>query len=203
MILRTFVDTFTAQHTVNRLYVFFLSFRINAFNPHRAGMIAGTTFRTGCAVLFQLKQIESFEKPHQIPHRADNAPKPFDEKAAYQKRYCKKTSQIQICPIASLCGCKPFQWADVTKITACKSKSQKQDDPYPFDRLQKPVHSVCNNNRTDMQCLPQLIHQVLQKPCRAKEAAKDTPKKNKAKKRRYDKHDRIYYVADRKIRAEP
>lgn len=101
MILRTFMDTFSAHHAVNGLHMLLLPFCVNAFNPHGTDMIAGAAFRTGSAVLFQLEQVKSFEQPHQISHRADNAPEALDEKAANQQDYSKKTSQIQIRPIAS------------------------------------------------------------------------------------------------------
>ena len=88
------MDTLAAHHTVNCLHIFLIPFRVNAFNPHRAGMIAGSAFRAGSAVFPQLEQIKSFKQPHQIPHRTNNAPKAFDEKAAYQNHHCKKSAKI-------------------------------------------------------------------------------------------------------------
>ena len=110
------------HHAVNRLHVFFLSFCINAFNPHRAGMVAGSAFRTGSTIFFQFKQVKPFEKPHQIPHRADNAPEPLNKKTAHQDYYGKKAAKIQIRPITALRSCKTFQRADIAKIPACESK---------------------------------------------------------------------------------
>ena len=88
------MDTFAAHHTVNRLHTLLFPLRVNTFDPHRAGVVAGSAFRTGSAVFFQLEQIKPLEKPHQIPHRTDNAPKTLDEKAAYQDHDCKKSAKI-------------------------------------------------------------------------------------------------------------
>ena len=88
------MDTLATHHTINCLHIFLISFRVNAFNPHRAGMIAGSAFRAGSTVFFELEQIKSFEQPHQIPHWAYNAPKAFDEKTAYQNHHGKKSAKI-------------------------------------------------------------------------------------------------------------
>ena len=94
MVLRTFVDTLSTHHTVNGLHIFLVPFRVNTLNPHRTGMIACSAFRAGNTVFFELEQVKSFEKPHQIPHGTDNAPKAFDKKAAHHNRNRKKTAKI-------------------------------------------------------------------------------------------------------------
>lgn len=94
------MNTLPTHHAVNGLHILLFSFCVNAFDTHKTGMITGPTFCTGNTILFQLKKVEPFKQSHQIPHRADDAPKAFNKKASHQYRYGKKTSQIQIRPIA-------------------------------------------------------------------------------------------------------
>ncbi len=51
MILRAFMNTFPSHQAVHRLDIFLFPFRVDIPNPHRAGFIAGSAFRTRCEKL--------------------------------------------------------------------------------------------------------------------------------------------------------
>lgn len=136
---------------------YFSPFRIDAFNPHGAGIVAGSAFRTGCAVFFQLEQIKLVEHAQQISHRAHQAPEPFDKETACQQGNRKEPSQSIIHPPAAHSSGKHFIRADVTEIAANKYKPQKQDNPNPFQRLDHLIHTVSYSDWPDMQRPAKLV----------------------------------------------
>ena len=126
------MDTFPAHQTVNRLDIFLLPFRINIFQPHRAGGITRPAFRTGRAIFFQLKNVKFIKYPQQIPHRTHNAPETPDEEAAHQKRYCQYPAKHKVDPVPAKGRRKYLIRAYITEVAARKGKTQKQKNPRPF-----------------------------------------------------------------------
>lgn len=80
----------------------------------------------------------------QIPHRTHEAPEPLDEEAAHQQEHGQEADKSIVDPPSAQGGGKHLVGADVAEVAAYEYESEEQNDLQPFQRLDGPVHTVCD-----------------------------------------------------------